>query len=60
MTLTQQWRCLNFTRNSFYILFPAKDTANYRKTISSHLYVRLKGTGSLASRALLNTTEETK
>jgi len=22
MTLTQQWRYLNFTRNSFYILFP--------------------------------------
>jgi len=24
MTLTQQWRYLNFTRNSFYILFPEK------------------------------------
>jgi len=25
MTLTQQWRYLNFTRNSFYILFPEQD-----------------------------------
>jgi len=24
MTLTQQWRYLNFTRTSFYILFPEK------------------------------------
>ena len=24
MTRMQQWRYLNFTRNSFYILFPAK------------------------------------
>jgi len=24
MTLTQQWWYLNLTRNSFYILFPAK------------------------------------
>jgi len=26
MTLTQQWRYLNFTRNSFYILFPEQGT----------------------------------
>jgi len=24
MTLTQQWPYLNFTKNSFYILFPEK------------------------------------
>jgi len=27
------------TRNSFYILFPAKGTLNYRPIISSRLYV---------------------
>jgi len=30
-----------FTRNSFYILFPAKDIMNYRQVISSWLYVRI-------------------
>ena len=33
MTLTQKWRNLNLTRNSFYILFPAKDIMNYRRII---------------------------
>jgi len=44
----------NFLRTplSFYILFPAKGIVSYRKIISSCLYVRLKGTYSLASRAL--------
>jgi len=54
MTLTQQWRYLNLTRNSFYILFPAKGIVSYRQIISNRLYVRLKGTGSHAGRALLN------
>jgi len=42
MTLTQQWRYLNLTRNSFYSLFLAKCIVSYRKIISSRLYVRLK------------------
>jgi len=29
------------TRNSFYILFPAEDIMNYRKIISSRLYVHI-------------------
>jgi len=41
MMLTQQWRYLNLTRNSFYILFPAKGIVSYRQIISSRLYVRL-------------------
>jgi len=57
MTLTQQWRYLNLTRNSFYILFPAKRSMSYRQTISKRLYIRLKETCSLASGALLNTGE---
>jgi len=40
MTLAQQWRYLNLTRNSFYILFLAKCTVSYRQIISSRLYVR--------------------
>jgi len=64
MTLTQQWQYLNLVRNSFYILFPAKDISSYRQIISSrlyvHLYVHLKGTRSLSSRELLNTIEQTK
>jgi len=40
--VTQQWRYLIFTRNSFYILFPAKGMVSYRQIISSRLYVRLK------------------
>ena len=51
MTLTQQWRYLNLTRNCFYILFPAKGIMSYRQINSIRLYVRLKGTCSLASRA---------
>jgi len=31
MTLTQQWRDLNFTRDSFYILFPAKSAMSLGK-----------------------------
>ena len=42
MMLTQQWRYLNLTRNSFYILLPAKGIVNYRQIISIRLYVRLK------------------
>jgi len=57
MTLTQQWRYLNLARNSFYILFIAKGIVNYRQIISSNHYVRLKGTCSLADRALSNTGE---
>jgi len=57
MTLTQQWRYLNLIRNSFDILFSAKGILSYGEIISSRLYVRLKGTCSLASRALLNTGE---
>jgi len=57
MTLTQQWRYLNLTRNSFFVLFPVKRIMSYRHTISSRLYVLSKGTYSLASRALLNTGE---
>jgi len=36
--MTQQWLCLNLTRNSFYILFPAKDIMSYKQIISSCLY----------------------
>jgi len=45
------------TRNSFYILFPAKGIVSYRQIISSCLYVRLKGTCSLVGQALSNTGE---
>jgi len=37
MTLTQQWRYLNLTTNSFYILFPAKGIMSHRQDISSRL-----------------------
>jgi len=57
MTLTQQWRYLNLTRNSFYILFPSKGIVSYRQTISRRFYVRLKRTCPLANRELLNTGE---
>jgi len=57
MMLTQQWRYFNRTRNSFYVLFPAKGIMSYRQIISIRLYVRLKGIYSLAGRALLNTGE---
>ena len=52
-----QWRYLNLTKNSFYILFPAESSVSYRQTISSRFYIRLKGTRSLAGGALLNTSE---
>jgi len=48
MTLTQQWRYLNLTRKSFYILFPAKGIVSFRQIIYSRLCVRLKETYSLA------------
>jgi len=35
MTLTQQWRYLNLTRSSFYILFPTKGIMNFRQIIST-------------------------
>ena len=54
MTLTQQWRYLNLTRSSFYILFPAKGIVRYRLIISSSPYGDLKGTRSFAYRAFLN------
>jgi len=57
MALTEQWRYLNFTRNRLYIVFLAKDIMSYRQIISRRLYVRLKVTCPLASRALLNTVE---
>jgi len=57
MTLTQQWRYGNLTRNSFYIIYPAKGIISSWQIISSRLYVHLKGTCSLASRALLDTGE---
>jgi len=56
MTLTQQWQYLNLTRNSFYILFLAKGIVSYRQIIFSRLYVHLKGTCSVASRAFLDTS----
>jgi len=55
MTLTQQWRYMNLTRSSFYILSVAKGMASYAQINSSFLYVGLKGTCSLVGRALLNT-----
>jgi len=52
MMLKQQWQYLNLTRNSFCILFLAKGIMSYRQIISSHLYVHLKGTCSVAGQAL--------
>jgi len=40
--------------NSFHTLFLAKGIVSYRQIISSSLHIRLKGTCSLADRALLN------
>jgi len=57
MTLTQQWRYLNLTKNSFYILNLAKCIVSYRQTISSRPYVRLKKACSLAGGALSNIGE---
>ena len=55
MTLMQQWQYLNLTRNSFYILFPAKGIVSYRQIIYNCLNICLSKTCSLASRALWNT-----
>jgi len=55
MMLTQQ-QYLNLTGNSL-IFFPTKGIMRNRQIISSHLYVRFKGTCSLTIRALLNTGE---
>jgi len=61
MTLTQQWRRYpNLSRNTFHILLPTKDITGYEQIIPSRLYVRLKGTCSLAGRAILNTGDQTK
>jgi len=49
MTLMQEWLYLKHTRNSFYILFPAKGIASHSEIISNLLYVRLKGNLLLAS-----------
>ena len=57
MTMTQQWRYLDLTRNSICFLFPVKGVVSYRQIISSRLYNRSKGTCSLASRTLLNIGE---
>ena len=57
MTLAQQWWYLILSRNSFCILFPAKDILSCRQIISNHAYVRLKDTGYFARKALLNTGE---
>ena len=35
--LTQQWRYLNLSKNSFYILFPAKGFVSSGQIISSRL-----------------------
>ena len=48
MTLTKQQWYPHLTRNSFYILSPAKGIRSRRQIISGRLYVRLKGTYSLA------------
>jgi len=55
MTLTLQRRFLNLTRNSFYILFPAKGVVGYMPIMLGRLYGRLNGTCSLACRALKTT-----
>jgi len=57
MMLTQTWRYLNLTRNSFYILIPTKGIGSYRQIISSRLCLSLKGTCSFVGRARLNTGE---
>jgi len=36
MMLTQQWQYLNLTKNSFYIIFPAKGVVSYKQIISNH------------------------
>jgi len=42
MTMKQQWQYLNLTRNSFYILSPAKGIMRYWQIISRRLYIRLQ------------------
>jgi len=42
MMLTQQWRYLNLTRNSFHILYPAKGIVIHREIIPSLHHVHLK------------------
>ena len=42
MMLTQQWRYINLSRYSFFILIPAEGIVGYRQIISDRLYVRLK------------------
>ena len=50
MTLTQQWWYLNLTRNSFYILLPAKGIMIYKQINSCRLCIRLKGTWTLVNK----------
>ena len=60
MTLTQQWRYLKsctLVNISFISNFLPKVSFEFRQIVSSRLYVHLKGTCSLAGRALLNTGE---
>jgi len=52
MALMQQLQYLNISKNSFHILFSARGIVSYREIIPSRLYIRLKGTCSLFSRAL--------
>jgi len=51
MMLTQQWRDLNLTRNTFQISFLVKAIMSYNvdKSFLPVPYVRLKGHYSLAS-----------
>jgi len=42
----------NSGKGELYILFPAKEIMSYSQSISSRLYIRLKGTYSLAARSL--------
>jgi len=46
--LTQQWRYLNLSKNSFYILFPAKGFVSSGQIISSRLWVCYELVHSLA------------
>jgi len=45
-----------YSRNNFYIVFPAVGIVSYKQIISRHLFARC----SLAGRALSNTGEQTK
>jgi len=46
MTLTQQWRYVNLTRNrqAVHILFPAQGTMSYRQINSKRLCLSIKRT----------------